>query len=80
MQGLAKVMAMDKAMDETRKLPHQKRRAMNGKRKVLRQKRMEMARARSKAPVLATYFVVITTFSCAKSAGPPGLYRRCYTA
>ena len=80
MQGLAKVMAMDKAMDETRKLPHQKRRTMNGKRKVLRQKRMEMARARSKAPVLATYFVAITTFSCAKSAGPPGLYRRCYTA
>ena len=80
MQGLAKVMAMDKAMDETRKLPHQKRRAMNGKRKVLRQKRMEMARARSKAPVLATYFVAITTFSCAKSAGPPGLYRRRYTA
>ena len=80
MQGLAKVMAMDKAMDETRKLPHQKRRAMNGKRKVLRQKRMEMARARSKAPVLAPFFVAITTFSCAKSAGPPGLYRRCYTA
>ena len=80
MQGLAKVMAMDKAMDETRKLPHQKRRTMNGKRKVLRQKRMEMARARSKAPVLATYFVAITTFCCAKSAGPPGLYRRCYTA
>ena len=76
MQGLAKVMAMD----ETRKLPHQKRRAMNGKRKVLRQKRMEMARARSKAPVLTAYFVAITTFFCAKSAGPPGLYRRCYTA
>ena len=80
MQGLAKVMAMDKAMDETRKLPHQKRRTMNEKRKVLRQKRMEMARARSKAPVLAAYFVAITTFFCAKSAGPPGLYRRCYTA
>ena len=80
MQGLAKVMAMDKAMDETRKLPHQKRRTMNGKRKVLRQKRMEMARARSKAPALAPFFVAIATFSCAKSAGPPGLYRRCYTA
>jgi hypothetical protein len=76
MQGLAKVMVMD----ETRKLPRQKRRAMNRKRKVLRQKRMEMARARSKAPVLAAYFVAITTFFCAKSAGPPGLYRRCYTA
>ena len=80
MQGLAKVMAMDKAMDETRKLPHQKRRTMNGKRKVLRQKRMEMARARSKAPALAAFFVAIATFSCAKSAGSPGLYRRRYTA
>ena len=84
MQGLAKVMAkaMDKAkaMDETRKLPHQKRRAMNGKRKVLRQKRMEMARARSKAPALAPFFVAIATFCCAKSAGSPGLYRRRYTA
>lgn len=76
MQGLAKT----KAMDETRKLPRQKRRTMNGKRKVLRQKRMEMARARSKAPLLTALFVVIATFCCAKSAGLPGPYRRRYTA